>query len=60
MGRASLTPISRLGIEAIAARIVHTAQRGKKAALFWPVAETPGLRVQLRALSLSFGGRGSS
>jgi hypothetical protein len=42
MGRASLAPISRLGIEAIAARIVHAAHRGKKLHYFEPVAETPG------------------
>jgi ATP-dependent helicase/nuclease subunit B len=42
MGRASLAPISRLGIEAIAARIVHAAYRAKKLNYFGPVAETPG------------------
>jgi len=42
MGRASLAPISRLGIEAIAARIVHAAHRAKKLHYFGPVAETPG------------------
>src|SRR5260370_6089908 len=42
MGRASLAPISRLGIEAIAARIVHAAHRVKKLHYFGPVAETPG------------------
>ncbi|HEY6391866.1 MAG TPA: hypothetical protein VIX89_11350, partial [Bryobacteraceae bacterium] len=42
MGRASLAPISRLGIEAIAARIVHVAHRAKKLHYFGPVAETPG------------------
>lgn len=42
MGRASLAPISRLGIEAIAARVVHTAHRAKKLVYFGPVAETPG------------------
>jgi ATP-dependent helicase/nuclease subunit B len=42
MGRASLAPISRLGIEAIAARIVHAAHRAKKLHYFAPVAETPG------------------
>jgi CRISPR/Cas system-associated exonuclease Cas4 (RecB family) len=42
MGRASLAPISRLGIEAIAARIVHAAHRAEKLHYFAPVAETPG------------------
>jgi len=38
MGRASLAPISRLGIEAIAARIVHAAHRAEKLHYFAPVA----------------------
>lgn len=38
----SLAPISRLGIEAVAARIVHAAQRQKKLQYFGPVAHTPG------------------
>lgn len=42
MGRQSLAPISRLGIQAIAARIVHAAQRAKKLQYFGPVAQTPG------------------
>jgi ATP-dependent helicase/nuclease subunit B len=42
MGHATLAPISRLGIEAIAARIVHAAHRAKKLHYFAPVAETPG------------------
>jgi len=42
MGHASLAPISRLGIEAIAARIVHAAHRAQKLHYFEPVAETPG------------------
>jgi ATP-dependent helicase/nuclease subunit B len=42
MGRASLAPISRLGMEAIAARIVHSANRAEKLKYFGPVAETPG------------------
>jgi len=42
MGRKGLAPISRLGIEAIAARILHAAHRGKKLRYFDPVAETPG------------------
>jgi len=42
MGRRGLVPISRLGIEAIAARIVHAAQHAKKLEYFGPVAQTPG------------------
>ncbi len=42
MGRQSLAPISRLGIEALAARIVHTAQSAGQLAYFSPVALTPG------------------
>ncbi len=42
MGRLALAPVSRLGIEALAARIVHTAQQGKKLQYFSPVAHTPG------------------
>ncbi len=42
MAQRELAPISRLGIEAIAARIVHAAQRAKKLDYFAPVAQTPG------------------
>jgi CRISPR/Cas system-associated exonuclease Cas4 (RecB family) len=42
MGRRSLAPISRLGIEAISTRIVDAAQRSKKLSYFSPVAQTPG------------------
>ena len=42
MGRRALAPISRLGIEALAARIVHTAHRANKLPYFSPVALTPG------------------
>ena len=42
MGRLLLAPISRLGIEALAARIVHTAATGDKLPYFAPVAQTPG------------------
>ena len=42
MGRRSLAPISRLGIEALAARIVHAAQSDNQLAYFSPVALTPG------------------
>ncbi len=42
MGRRSLAPISRLGAEALAARVVHAAQRDNKLQYFAPVALTPG------------------
>lgn len=42
MGRLALAPISRLGIEALAARIVHSAATAKQLAYFAPVAQTPG------------------
>ena len=42
MGQRGLAPISRLGIEAIATRIVHAALRAKGLRYFSPVAETPG------------------
>jgi CRISPR/Cas system-associated exonuclease Cas4 (RecB family) len=42
MGRLALAPISRLGIEALAARIVHTAATAKNLPYFAPVAQTPG------------------
>jgi ATP-dependent helicase/nuclease subunit B len=42
MGRRSLAPISRLGTEALAARIVHAARHSKKLSYFEPVAQTPG------------------
>ena len=42
MGRRALAPISRLGIEAIATRIVNAAYRAKKLSYFSPVAQTPG------------------
>jgi ATP-dependent helicase/nuclease subunit B len=42
MGRRALAPISRLGIEAIATRIVNAAHRSKKLRYFSPVAQTPG------------------
>jgi CRISPR/Cas system-associated exonuclease Cas4 (RecB family) len=42
MGRLALAPISRLGIEAIAARIVHAAVTAKRLPYFAPVAQTPG------------------
>jgi len=48
MGRLQLAPISRLGIEALAARIVHTAATANKLPYFAPVAQTPGFA---RALS---------
>lgn len=42
MGQRSLAPISRLGIEALAARIVHAARRANSLQYFSPVAQTPG------------------
>ena len=42
LGRRSLAPISRLGIEAIAARIVFEARRGNRLSYFSPVAQMPG------------------
>jgi CRISPR/Cas system-associated exonuclease Cas4 (RecB family) len=42
MGRLALAPISRLGIEALAARIVHAATTAKSLPYFAPVAQTPG------------------
>ncbi len=42
MGRLSLAPISRLGIEALAARIVHAAATAHGLPYFAPVAQTPG------------------
>ncbi len=42
MGRLALAPISRLGIEALAARIVHAAASADRLPYFAPVAQTPG------------------
>ncbi len=42
MGRLGLAPISRLGIEAVAARIVHAAVTANQLTYFAPVAQTPG------------------
>jgi ATP-dependent helicase/nuclease subunit B len=42
MGHLALAPISRLGIEALAARIVHAAATEKHLPYFAPVAQTPG------------------
>jgi ATP-dependent helicase/nuclease subunit B len=42
MGRLALAPISRLGIEALAARIVHAAATAQSLPYFAPVAQTPG------------------
>jgi len=42
MTRESLVPISRLGNEALAARIVHAASSAHQLAYFSPVAQTPG------------------
>lgn len=42
MGKLALAPISRLGIEALAARIVYSAASGQRLPYFAPVAQTPG------------------
>jgi ATP-dependent helicase/nuclease subunit B len=42
MAKQSLAPISRLGVEALAARIVHAAHNAKQLAYFSPVAQSPG------------------
>jgi len=42
MGRLALAPISRLGIEALAARIVHASATAQRLSYFTPVAQTPG------------------
>jgi ATP-dependent helicase/nuclease subunit B len=42
MGRLALAPISRLGIEALAARIVHAALTANRLLYFAPIAQTPG------------------
>ncbi|HEX5229060.1 MAG TPA: PD-(D/E)XK nuclease family protein [Bryobacteraceae bacterium] len=52
MGRLALAPISRLGIEALAARIVHAATTAKRLAYFAPVAQSPGFgRALARTLT---------
>ena len=42
MGRRALAPISRLGMEAVAARIVHAAVNAGQLTYFAPVALSPG------------------
>ena len=42
MGRRGLAPISRLGIDALVARVADSAARSKKLTYFAPVAATPG------------------
>ncbi len=42
MGRLGLAPISRLGIEALAARVIHAAATANRLPYFAPVAQTPG------------------
>jgi ATP-dependent helicase/nuclease subunit B len=42
MGRLALAPISRLGMEALAARIIHAAASANQLPYFAPVAQTPG------------------
>ena len=60
MGRLGLAPISRLGIEALAARIVAAATTAQHLPYFAPVAQTPGFaralhktRSQLRLQDVS-------
>ena len=52
MARQSLAPITRLGTEALAARIVHAANTDNQLAYFSPVAQTPGFA---RALARTIG-----
>jgi len=42
MAERAIAPISRLGIDAISARIAHVAQREKRLPYFTPVAQMPG------------------
>jgi ATP-dependent helicase/nuclease subunit B len=42
MGRLGLAPVSRMGIEALAARVVYSAASQQHLAYFAPVARTPG------------------
>lgn len=42
LARRGLTPMSLLGLEALAARVVYTLHRGGKLEYFGPVADTPG------------------
>jgi ATP-dependent helicase/nuclease subunit B len=42
MGEAGLAPLTRLGAEAVAARVAHTAFQAEKLQYFSPVAEMPG------------------
>lgn len=52
MGRLALAPISRLGAEALAARIIHSAATSNQLAYFAPVARTPGFgRALARTLN---------
>jgi ATP-dependent helicase/nuclease subunit B len=52
MGRLGLAPISRLGIEALAARVVHSAFTAGRLPYFAPVAQTPGFaRALARTLT---------
>jgi ATP-dependent helicase/nuclease subunit B len=52
IGRLALAPISHLGIEALAARIVHTATTTKSLPYFAPVAQSPGFaRALARTLT---------
>ncbi len=42
MGEADLAPLTRLGAEAVAARVTHAAMLAQKLKYFAPVANTPG------------------
>lgn len=42
MGEADLAPLTRLGAEAVAARVTHAAMQARKLKYFAPVANTPG------------------
>ncbi len=42
MGEADLAPLTRLGAEAVAARVTHAAMQAHKLKYFAPVANTPG------------------
>lgn len=50
MAKRELAPVSRLGMEALAARVVDALRRERKLEYFAPVADTPGMA---RALALT-------
>ncbi len=49
MGEANLAPLTRLGAEAVAARVVYGALQANKLRYFKPVADTPGFARALAA-----------